>query len=326
MSGISSLPIIDLTSFLTPTSTISEKQEIARALYTACHDFGFFYLTGHGIPEELQNGVLEAAREFFMTATQEEKQVLERKEIDEGGDGARGWQRLGENITMGSGDWHEALDYYHPPLSDTSSGPPYDLVQGPNPWPENPAHFRPLYETYIASLHTVGHSLLRAMSLALSPTEDLFTPHLNSPFWCLRAIGYPPLPTTSPGISCGAHTDYGCTTFLLADETRGALEVRDKQGGWIGVDPLKGAYVVNIGDMLEVWTNGLWKSTVHRVVHRGTGFRVSVPFFFEPDWDARVEPLQCCLEKTGGVRKYEAKVYGEHLAERVKGNFYQDLE
>lgn len=117
------------------------------------------------------------------------------------------------------------------------------------------------------------------MSLALSSTEDLFTPHLTSPFWCLRAIGYPPLPATSPGISCGAHTDYGCTTFLLADETRGALEVRDKQGGWIGVDPLKGAYVVNIGDMLEVWTNGLWKSTVHRVVHRGTGFRVSVPFF-----------------------------------------------
>lgn len=103
MSVISSLPIIDLTPFLTPTSTLSEKQEIATALYTACHDVGFFYLTGHGVPEELQNEVLEAAREFFMTATQEEKQALERKEIDEGGDGARGWQKLGENITMGSG-------------------------------------------------------------------------------------------------------------------------------------------------------------------------------------------------------------------------------
>lgn len=105
----------------------------------------------------------------------------------------------------------------------------------------------------------------------------------------MRIIGYPPL-SSSPekeGISCGEHTDYGCVTLLLADNTHGALQVQDKYGGWINADPLEGAYVVNIGDMLERWTNGLWKSTRHRVIHGGANYRVSIPFFFEPDWVAR---------------------------------------
>lgn len=129
---------------------------------------------------------------------------------------------------------------------------------------------------------------MHAMALALSSTDPfIFSRHTDSSFWVLRAIGYPPLPSGATGASCGAHTDYGCTTFLLADNTKGALQVRAKDGGWINADPVKGAYVVNIGDMMERWTNGLWKSTMHRVVHRGGTYRVSVPFFFEPNWDAR---------------------------------------
>lgn len=88
-------------------------------------------------------------------------------------------------------------------------------------------------------------------------------------------------------MSCGEHSDYGCVTLLLADDTRGALQVRGKDGGWIAADPVRGMYVVNIGDMLELWTGGRWRSTRHRVVHGGGGYRVSVPFFWEPDWDAR---------------------------------------
>ncbi|KAF8458216.1 hypothetical protein BDZ91DRAFT_743282 [Kalaharituber pfeilii] len=133
--------------------------------------------------------------------------------------------------------------------------------------------------------------MMRAMSLALHPfppREDLFVPYLQAPFWVMRIIGYPPLANSEHvGVSCGEHSDYGCTTFLLADDTKGALQVRAKDGSWLGADPIEGAYVVNIGDMVEAWTNGLWKSTRHRVVHKGNGYRVSVPFFFEPDWNAR---------------------------------------
>lgn len=96
-----SLPIIDISPFLSPTSSESAKNETAQSLYAACHEVGFFYLTGHGIPEKTQQAVLDAAREFFLNASEEEKAMITRKEIDEGGDGARGWQKLGENVTGG---------------------------------------------------------------------------------------------------------------------------------------------------------------------------------------------------------------------------------
>lgn len=96
-----SLPIIDISPFLSETPDEAAKTKTARSLYSACHNIGFFYLTGHGISTEVQRSVLDAAREFFLNASEEEKVAIGRKEIDEGGDGARGWQRLGENVTMG---------------------------------------------------------------------------------------------------------------------------------------------------------------------------------------------------------------------------------
>jgi isopenicillin N synthase-like dioxygenase len=111
-------------------------------------------------------------------------------------------------------------------------------------------------------------------------------------------------------------------TLLLADSTTGALQVQTKSGQWINADPIPGAFVVNIGDMIERWTNGEWKSTLHRVIHKGSAYRVSVPFFFEPNFDAIVKPLKVCLDRTGGEPLYEEVMYGDHLIHKIKGNFY----
>lgn len=333
------LPIIDLTPFLptstsiypTPEAHLEAKLTTAAALNCACRDVGFFYLSGHGIPEEKRATVLEEARNWFLHASDEEKEAVKRWDVGKGpggtGDGARGYQRVGENVTQGMKDWHEAIDHYRPV---PHTAPPYAPIHGPNPWPSPLTYptFQSKFESYTESCLSLGHALLRALSLALHPSppkEDLFTEFLKNPFWVMRIIGYPPL-YSSPdheegGVSCGEHTDYGCVTLLLADNTRGALQVRDKEDGWINADPLEGAYVVNIGDMLERWTNGLWKSTRHRVVHGGGNYRVSVPFFFEPDWDARIKPLECCVAQTGGVPSYDEVVYGEHLLGKVLGNF-----
>jgi isopenicillin N synthase-like dioxygenase len=116
--------------------------------------------------------------------------------------------------------------------------------------------------------------------------------------------------------------DYGCVTLLLADETKGALQVRMKNGEWINADPIPGAFVVNIGDMVERWTNGEWKSTLHRVIHRGSDYRVSVPFFFEPNFDAIIRPLDICIRRTGGKAIFDEVKYGDHLVGKIKGNFY----
>lgn len=117
-------------------------------------------------------------------------------------------------------------------------------------------------------------------------------------------------------------SDYGCVTLLLADPTPNALQVQTKSGDWITANPMRGAFVVNIGDMMERWTNGIWKSTNHRVIHRGEKFRVSVPFFFEPNFDAEVRPLRKCVQDTGGNKLYDSVIYGDHLGRKIESNFY----
>ncbi|KAK3046326.1 hypothetical protein LTS18_013393, partial [Coniosporium uncinatum] len=251
----------------------------------------------------------------------------------EGGDGARGYQRVGENVTEGRRDWHEAVDFYREFDTDatTDGGSKgrkrsYELLRGPNLWPAQPEELRQVFEAYIEDVETVGTAVVRAMGMALGlegEDAEVFVEATRRSFWVMRMIGYPPLQDGGEeGVSCGEHTDYGCVTLLLADETKGALKVQRKSGEWVDADPVEGAFVVNVGDMMERWTNGLWKSTRHRVVHRGGGYRVSVPFFFEPDFDAVVRPLEKCVKETGGKVKYEEVVYGEHLIAKIKGNFY----
>ena len=187
-----------------------------------------------------------------------------------------------------------------------------------------------MYQVYVRGMLALGEAVLRAMGDALGLRErEFFVGKSRESFWVMRAIGYPPLPAAGDGdggggISCGEHTDYGCLTLLLADETCGALQVQARDGqAWIAADPVEGALVVNIGDMMERWTNSLWRSTRHRVVHRGEGYRVSVPFFVEPDFEARVRPLEECVARSGGVERWGEVVYGEHLVGKVGGNFYE---
>jgi isopenicillin N synthase-like dioxygenase len=129
----------------------------------------------------------------------------------------------------------------------------------------------------------------------------------------MRVIGYPPLSAdvdTDEGISCGAHTDYGCLTFLLADDCPGALQVEAKDGSWIPADPAPGVFAVNIGDILDVMTSHQYKSTYHRVIHRGNKHRVSIPFFFEPPRDMTIVPIPSMIPE--GAAAVEPVVHFDH--------------
>lgn len=259
---------------------------------------------------------------------------------------------MGENVTMGRRDLHEAVDWYAEWDGRGGERPGkggVEVLQGKNLWPEEPAELKELYLEYIEEVKKVGTAVVRAMGRALElgppdtgtegEDEEIFVRATKDSFWVMRMIGYPKLPSSAAdastpedkedldSLSCGQHTDYGCLTLLLADPTPGALQVQytdpnTKETSWINADPIPGAFVVNIGDMMERWTNGLWKSTVHRVIHRGEGFRVSVPFFFEPGFDVVVRPLGKCVERSGEPARFKEKKYGEHLLEKVGGNFY----
>lgn len=204
-----SLPILSLQSPTLPTE-----------LYHACKDHGFFYLVDHGIPTTTLNDVLDLARSFFIDGSPEQKSAVQRKGVEEGGDGARGYQRIGENVTKGARDWHEAVDFYkewdaggtngHGPTEGVNATSRHELVQGPNLWPSYPADLKRTYEEYIESVKDVGTKVVRAMGEALGldgAEKDTFVNSTRNSFWVMRMIGYPPLQSgVKEGVSCGEHT------------------------------------------------------------------------------------------------------------------------
>lgn len=332
-----SLPTIDISPYLDPEKS-EAREATAEALNRACTQVGFFYLTGHGVPLERTQSVIDLARQFFLESSDQAKAAIQRNDPGvEMGDGARGYQKIGENVTKGRRDWHEAIDIYaeHP----GNTVPPFKLLRGHNLWPEHPATLKGVFESYIEQVKRIGTAVVRAMGDALRLDQDslregadIFAKATDNSFWVLRMIGYPGLPGTNCNnelngdadqFSCGEHTDYGCVTLLLTDSTPNALQVQSKSGDWITANPMPGAFVVNIGDMMQRWTNGIWQSTNHRVIHRNDQYRVSVPFFFEPNWDAVIEPLQTCVERDPkGESHYDKVVYGPYLQNKIANNFY----
>lgn len=338
VSQFSTLPVIDISPFL-HNSIENEglRQETAKAIHSACRDYGFFYLniSSYVDPAEPEYLMDLGHRFFALPQAEKDKYHLYNE------DGARGYARLKENITNGKADNHEGLDLYKP-VDDPDKMKP---VWGTNQWPENPSDFREKFEIWVEKMKKLGEIVMRAMAMGLGMTEDEWLDlksKVDNSFWVMRIIGYPPLPNDHDGFSCGAHKDYGCLTFLAADSTPSALQVLlrnpgltqadttglpveelGEKGAWINADPIAGCVVCNIGEMWEVWTNGLYKSTLHRVVHRGSNYRVSVPFFFEPNFNAHVQPLAAALRLQGGqpTKEYLPVVYGEFLLKKVANNF-----
>jgi isopenicillin N synthase-like dioxygenase len=213
MTGPSpNLPVLSL-------SKLAQGDKVALAeLYSTCKDIGFFYLAEHGIAQETLDRILELSRQFFLSASPEEKASLARSEPDH----ARGYQKLGENITKGKEDAHEAIDLYRswPPPNITLEEKEKlnGILSGQNPWPSTPAELKPVMEDYIRQLLVVGESLVASMALSLGLEQgsrewnDLVG-QVKDSFWVSRLIGYPPLQDNYDGVSCGEHTGQCKRTF-----------------------------------------------------------------------------------------------------------------
>jgi isopenicillin N synthase-like dioxygenase len=269
------LPVVDLRD--DPTA-------LRRQLRTVAHEVGFFYLTGHGVSEHLTDRLLTEARRLFALPDADKDAVAMRNSPH-----FRGYTRLGGELTGGVVDWREQIDIGAQRVPIGGPGKPdYLWLQGPNQWPPALPELPAVIAEWDAALAEVSRTLLRHWAISLGSPADVFEEAFaDTPATLIKIVRYPAQADTPQGV--GAHRDAGVLTLLLAEPGSSGLQVRGA-GEWIDVDPLPGAFIVNIGEMLEVASAGYLRATEHRV-RLSSRERISVPYFFNPRLDAAMPVL-----------------------------------
>lgn len=288
------VPVIDIAALGGP-DPVAEGAVVER-LRQAAADVGFLHVTGHGIAPAVIERVQRAAQRFF-----DEPAAIKRESYIGHSRNHRGYVPEGEEMLGANGrDRKEAFDLaLDLPAAQVPADHP---MLGPNQWPDL-AGFREDVMGYYAAAFAVGRRLLRGFAMALGQPADSLDALVMQPPSQLRLLHYPFQPGIEDAPGIGAHTDYECFTLLLA--TGPGLEVMNQAGEWIDAPPVPGGLVVNIGDMLEFWSNGAFVATSHRV-RKVPEERYSFPLFFALDYDVALQPL-------GASAEAEAIRSGEHL-------------
>ncbi|MGB0631152.1 MAG: isopenicillin N synthase family dioxygenase [Alphaproteobacteria bacterium] len=309
MSG--PVPQIDISPLLDGSD--AAKNAVARVIEAACTDTGFFTVVGHGIDVDLLARTRRAAESFFAAPDSVKNRVLRPPEKI-----SRGWNppedrslanTLGEETPP---DLQEAWAM-GPPVTGTDDyctrGAGVKFFEA-NRWPEVP-DFREILESYYKAMTGLSHNMLRGFALALGLNENFFAARTDRPCSIIRLVRYPAQPTAPlPGqLRAGAHSDYGSFTFVKGDNVPGGLQVSDGAGGWRDVEAPENGFVCNIGDTMQRWTGGRFRSTLHRVVNpppdAARQDRISLVYFHLPNHDA-------VLGGIGGEVGTDAPTFAEH--------------
>ena len=305
-TAFQSLPVVDVAGLY--SSELSERERVARELGRACREVGFFYLSGHRVLEATIAALLSQTAAFFAQSSQQKLELYIGKSPNH-----RGYVPPGEEVFYGGArDQKESFDLCFELANDTRQHP----FAGPNVWPAQPG-FREAVGGYYAAVFELGQRLLRGFAQALGLPETFFDRFVTAPPSQLRLLHYPRNPGEDVTVGIGAHTDYECFTILLP--TSPGLEVMNGAGQWIDAPPRDGCFVVNIGDMLETWTNGELTATSHRV-RKVSEERYSFPLFFSCDYEVEVAPLARFVGPERPVR-YPAVKAGEHLYAQTVQSF-----
>lgn len=290
-----SLPILDLSLLDAGPQAAARFRADLRA---ATHDVGFFYLTGTGVPPELEQALHRVAREFF-ALPEADKLAIENIKSPH----FRGYTRVGGERTQGRVDWREQIDIGpERPAVDDASAPDHARLIGPNLWPDAQPELREVVSQWHDHLSGVARKLLRAWALSLGAEESYFDQHFGEPSTLIKIVRYPGKEDATPQQGVGAHKDSGVLTLLWVEPGKGGLQV-ERDGVWVDAPAVPGAFVVNIGELLEYATQGYLIATNHRVVSPTyPDDRISVPFFFNPALDARLPIIELPPELAAEAR------------------------
>lgn len=296
---LGTVPVIDLSA---PWPRVVD--EIA----AACRDWGFFQVRGHGVPEEVMTGTLSVARTFFAQPRDAKRAYLRTVENP--------WGFYDRELTKNARDKKEVFDIGPDATDQEPSG---DAFEGRTRWPVEPMRFRSAIETYVSAAERVTALLLRAIGEGLGASEaisDAFNP-AHSSFLRLNhyTVEDPMAGEQSDDVGLGVHhhSDAGALTLLWQSDTAGLQVYRD--GHWYGIPPIHDAFVINIGDMMQVWSNDLYTAPQHRVIAMDQVDRFSFPYFCNPSYHSIIAPL-------GAAEPHYRPIdWGEFRRKRADGDF-----
>ncbi|TDD96672.1 isopenicillin N synthase family dioxygenase [Actinomadura rubrisoli] len=312
------VPVIDLSS----RDSTQGRAAIAEAIDRACKTSGFFTIVGHGVPQELVARMYMTTNTFFKLPEAQKDLVANRP-------GVSGFRRFGGATAQSLGgktppDLCEVFAaHVTGELSDAERAKLGDYWASwklANIWPDAPAGFRETWHEYMNVMTALSEDIMRLFALALTLDEDFFADKFDNHVSSLTAnYYYPQVEAPLPGqMRRGAHTDWGSLAVLYQEDDLGGLQVLQGGDDWRDVPAIPGSFVVNIGDLMALWTNEHWVSTMHRVVNpeRGnTSSRLSNPFFYLPNHDTSIEPI------SAGHQRPDALTAGQWISDKMQKTF-----
>jgi isopenicillin N synthase-like dioxygenase len=291
-----------------------DPQGFAEKVGKSFEEYGFAIIAGHGIPQALIDDAEAKAKQFF--ALPEE---VKRHYAIPGGGGARGYTPFGIETAKGA-TAHDLKEFWHVGR-ELPAGHPFRDHMGDNVWPAEVDSFKTTFLELFDTFDRTGLKILKAIARFLKIDEGYFVDTVRDGNSVLRLLHYPPIEGESgSNVRAGAHEDINAITLLLGAEEAG-LELLTKDGRWIPVSPKPGELVVNIGDMLQRLTNGLLRSTTHRVVNpppeRRRHSRYSMPYFLHFRSDFLIEALPQTVP-AGEQPKWPPITANDYLQERLR--------
>ncbi|OIW10166.1 hypothetical protein TanjilG_27917 [Lupinus angustifolius] len=314
------IPLIDLSPInyqqeepITPVSI----QGLIKEIGSACKEWGFFQVINHKVPLRKRERIEDAARKFFELSL-EEKIKVRRDAINVLG-------YFEAEHTKNVRDWKEIYDFnvqqptFIPP-SDDSDDDENIQFQWDNRWPQNPPEFREACQEYAQEVEKLAYKLMELIALSLGLAPNRFNGFFRHNTSNIRLNHYPPCPYPHLALGLGHHKDTGVLTVLSQDDV-GGLEVRRKSDGeWIRVRPISNSFIINVGDMIQVWSNDAYESVEHRVMVNSEKERFSIPFFLKPALYTDVKPLEE-LTDDNNPPIYRAVNWGKFRTNRMRSNF-----
>ncbi|KAL3515241.1 hypothetical protein ACH5RR_022143 [Cinchona calisaya] len=309
------IPLIDLSVLNTPDSDADDLASLVSQVGDASQKWGFFQVINHGVPLEYREKIELASRKFF-ALPKEEKLMVGRDEMNPLG-------YYDTEHTKNVRDWKEVFDFAgkNPTFIPASHEPDDQEVRElNNQWPQNPPELREVCEEYAKEVQKLAFKLLELIALSLGLPKNRFNGFFEDHTTFIRVNHYPPCPSPNLALGVGRHKDGGALTILAQDDVGGLQVKRKTDGEWILVKPTPNAYIINVGDIIQVWSNDKYESVEHRVMVNSEKERFSIPFFFNPAHYTWVEPMEELINEQN-PRKYKPYNWGKFFTTRKRSNF-----